>query len=444
MKTKVWLILMFILLSACSRLPGGKARLAQQTASPEATSGATVVTPVLPTFTPYVTPSPTVEITQGTVTVWHSLSEDQTKALDQILKDFSTAYPDVLFDVLYIPQESLLQRYQIAVQDGNPPDLLLGLADWGPILYNAGSITDLSGLVDKQLIGLINPAAVEGARYDNALVGLPYAQQGVVLYRNKALIDRAPTTFDELVTQAKSITEGEIIGADLEQGLFYSGGHLQGLGGKLINPDGTPAFNDEHGLAWLELLKALEQAGPTEYLSDRDLKLFKEGRVGWIIDGTWNLADLSTALGTDNLAVDPWPTYKGSSLAGYAQPFNIYLSNQVQEDDRQAALKFMAYFLSTEAQTQLVDAGLIPVVSAVEGSDPRRDIMLSQVLTALAGDVPYPTNPELQVYLAPLDAALQSFLTGKASAEEALNAAEQLILAQLEQIKATVTPTATK
>ena len=444
MKKTVLILSIFIFLSACSRLPGSKAQLAKQTASPDATPGTAVASPLPPTFTPYVTPSPTVELTQGTVTIWHSLSEEQTKALNQILKDFSTAYPDVLFDVLYIPQESLLQRYQIAVQEGNAPDLLFGSADWGPTLYEAGSIIDLSDLVDKQVIESINPAALDGARYQDALVGLPYAQQGVVLYRNKALLNRAPTTFDDLAAQAKSITQGEIIGADLEQGLFYSGGHLQGLGGQLMKPDGTPAFNDDHGRAWLELLKAFEQAGPTEYLSDQDIKLFKEGRVGWIIDGTWNLADLSSALGVDNLAVDPWPSYKGSSLAGYVQPFNIYLSSQSQEDDSHAALKFMSYFLSKESQTQLTDGGLIPVVSGVNALDSRQDILLTEVMTALAGDVPYPTNPELQVYLAPLDAALQSFLTGKATADEALNTAEQLILAQLSQIKATLTPTAIK
>ena len=228
MKKTVLILSIFIFLSACSRLPGSKAQLAKQTASPDATPGTAVASPLPPTFTPYVTPSPTVELTQGTVTIWHSQSEEQTKALNQILKDFSTAYPDVLFDVLYIPQESLLQRYQIAVQEGNAPDLLFGSADWGPTLYEAGSIIDLSDLVDKQVIESINPAALDGARYQDALVGLPYAQQGVVLYRNKALLNRAPTTFDDLAAQAKSITQGEIIGADLEQGLFYSGGHLQG------------------------------------------------------------------------------------------------------------------------------------------------------------------------------------------------------------------------
>jgi arabinogalactan oligomer/maltooligosaccharide transport system substrate-binding protein len=434
-----FVILGLMMVSGCSRIAGLMPE-ARQTAPSEGTESSTATVQVRPTSTPLVTLSPTADITQGTITIWHSWSEDQMQTLSQILDDFSAEYPEVLFDVLYIPQENLRARLETAYQEGGGPDIILGPAEWGPSLYQDGIVVDLNELADNRFLETINPAALDGARFQGALTGLPYAQQGAILYRNKALIPEAATTFDQLVESAKAATQGEIFGADLERGFLYSGGHLGGLGGEWINEDGTPAFNNETGLAWLELLKAFEQAGPTEYLSDRDLDLFKEGRAGWIIDGTWNLNDLSDAIGLENLAIDPWPAYKNGSMAGFVLPSNIYLSASSEEDDRKASWKFIEYFLTPENQSRLVNAGLIPVVGGVKIVDPRQEILLTQVLTALAGGVPYPSNPDFQLYLTPLDVALQSTLVGQTPPAEALNNAEQAVLNALAQAKATPTP----
>jgi maltose-binding protein MalE len=440
MKIRACFILFLLFMMGCSKLQGSEGPGAQGTTSFALTKSPSEASVLPPTRTPFVTPSPTIEITQGTVTIWHSWDEKQAPLLDQILKEFQATYPDVLFDVLYLPQENLRERFEMAFQDGSEPDILLGPAEWGPPLFQTGLLADLNDLAGGRLLDTINPAALDAARYQGALTGLPYAQEGVVLYRNKALIGRAANTLDELITQAKAATQGEIIGADLEQSLFFSGGHLNGIGGSLMTPDGMPAFNNERGLAWLELLKAFEQAGPTEYLSDRDLDLFKEGRVGWIIDGTWNLSSLSEAIGPDNLAIDPWPSYDGGKLAGYVRPTNIYLSGTTQGDDRKAAWKFIEYFLSADAQSRLADAGMIPVVSDVKKTNPRQDLLFTQVMTALTGGVAYPALPEMQDYLGPLDVALQSVLHGNTSPEEALNTAEQAILTALALNKATPTP----
>lgn len=440
MRYNILLVLLTLLaLTACSRfgLGGDQGESEAATAMPtDETQGLQkAVTP-----TPTLAPSATPELLRGTVRLWHSWNEEQMPVLEQILDAFSAEYPGVLFDVLYVPQDNLPKQFEIAYQEGNAPDLILGPAQWGPALFQAGMLADLNSLADDSLLASINPAALQAARYQEAITGLPYTQQGVVLYRNKALIPQAATTFDQLAMLAKSATQGEIIGADLETGLFYSGGHLEGIGGKWLNADGTPAINDERGVDWLELIKSFTQAGSIEYLSDRDLELFKEGRVGFIIDGTWNLQALTDTLGQENLAVDPWPSYQGGSLAGFILPENIYMSSASRDNNRQAAWKFIEHLLSPDAQSQLGSAGSIPVVSGVKVIDPRRELLLNQVLTALAGGVAYPTDPDFQFYLTPLDIALQSALIGENDPAEALRVAANAIQSALAQAKATPTP----
>ena len=162
--------------------------------------------------------------------------------------------------------------------------------------------------------------------------------------------------------------------------------------------------------------------------------------MGWIVDGTWNLDSLTEAIGAENLAIDPWPSAPGGNLSGYIQPSNLYLSAASLGDDRKAAWTFIEHFLSPESQALLSDAGLIPVVSNVKINDPRRELQLTQILTALAGGTAYPTIPEFEFFPTALDAALQSTLLGSTPPAEALSSAETVILAALAQAQATPTP----
>jgi maltose-binding protein MalE len=108
--------------------------------------------------------------------------------------------------------------------------------------------------------------------------------------------------------------------------------------------------------------------------------------------------------------------------------------------DRLAAWKFIESFLSPLAQSRLNQIGLFPVVGDIRLADPRQEVLLTQALTALAGGVAYPVAPEMALYLAPLDAALQSVIAGNRTPAEALSAAEQAILVALAQAVATPTP----
>jgi arabinogalactan oligomer/maltooligosaccharide transport system substrate-binding protein len=390
-----------------------------------------------PTAVP-LTPTPT--LVQGTVRIWHSLMESQVPALEQAITDFQNSYPGIQFDVLYLPVENLRQRYEQAVLEGYGPDILLGPADWAPALFEAGLVADLSGLANQELLNTFNRAALDSARYKDVLTSLPYAIRGVVLYRNKLLIPQAPATFDQLVSQAKSVTQGETIGAFLDRSFYFSGGHLPGIGGEWMAPDGMPAFNNEKGIAWLELLKSFELAGPTDYLTDNDLEAFKEGRVGFIIDGTWNLDELSAAVGSDAMAIDPWPSYKDGYLSGFVQSDHVYLTTPPAGRDSVPAWKFIESLLSPEAQTYLPAVGLIPAVTGVKVADPVKNMLISQVITALAGGSAYPAAPQIEAYMGPVDIAMRSFFDGGLSAAEALKAASDSIFNSLSGANATPTP----
>jgi arabinogalactan oligomer/maltooligosaccharide transport system substrate-binding protein len=366
----------------------------------------------------------------ATVTLWHAWQKNETRSLNQVIAAFQGTYPRVRFEVLYVPFDDLRDQFENTAAAGGGPTVLIGAADWGPALYDAGLIADLSAMISRASLRTINPAALGAVNYHNALIGLPHTIKGVVMFRNAAIVPAAPATWDELVTAAQAATQGDVVGANLERGFSFSAGHLSGLGGQLMGRNGDPRFNDERAVEWVNLLNSFEEAGPTEYYTDNDLNLFKAGKAGIIIDGTWNKAGLVEAIGAENLAIDPWPTYgEGGYLSGYVQAENLYLGANAEGDDQTAAWKFIEFCLSPEAQAMLADIGHIPAIAGVEINDP----LMLQAVEALEGGTPLPVIPEMGAYWEPMDTALQSVFEQAADPAEALQQAYDTITAAIEK-----------
>jgi arabinogalactan oligomer/maltooligosaccharide transport system substrate-binding protein len=357
----------------------------------------------------------------GRVTLWHSWPEDEVPALTEVITSFQVEHPDVQFAARYLPPDDLRTKFEAAASSGRGPSALIGPAEWGPDLYDAQLVTDVTAFTTTSFLASINEAALGVVKYRGAIVGLPHSIQGVVMFRNRAIIPDAPTTYDELVGAAQSANAGNTVGASLEQGFLFSAAHLDGMGGMLMERNGDPAFNNAKGIQWLGLLDSFEVAGPTHYDTDHDLDLFRASKAGIIIEGTWNVEVLADAIGADNLVIDRWPSLGEDEgrLSGYVQAENIYLSANAQGDDRRATWEFMQYLLSPGAQATLSGAGRIPALATVDVSEP----LLAQAMNALADGTPLPVLPEMDAYWEPMNAALRSVLEDGADPAKALQEA---------------------
>ena len=391
---------------------------------------------VMVTATPTAIATPTQLTVRGTISIWHSWKDEQLPALLNQIAAFQEEYPGVQFDVTYIPSIDLYASYEQAALNGRAPDILLAPAEWGATLFDQGLVADLSPFVGDELIRSINPAAFAAAHYREAINGLPVHIYGNVLYRNRKIIPTAPSSFDELISFAQVANQRETFGALLDRGLFFSGGHLEGIGGKLMNPDGSPAFNDESGLAWVQLLQEFEKAGPTEFAEDNDIQLFLENRLGLMIESSHRRQDLAEAIGVENLAIDPWPIYQDGALSGFVQSENVYLNPRALEEEQMVTWKFVQSLFTPEAQAGLAQVSLIPALLpsrmiSAGGEGQIDDALIPQVMQALSGGATYPARPEMAIYTPYLDIALQSIFNGEASPADALQTAADSITAEV-------------
>jgi ABC-type glycerol-3-phosphate transport system substrate-binding protein len=361
------------------------------------------------------------------VTIWYSWGSAETDTLKSIIQAFQRSYPDVTFSLLYVPLDDLLSTYQGAAYLGQGPSLLLGPAQWGPGLFDGDLITDLNPYFPVDYLTTINSAALSSGEYHSSLISLPLSQHGMVMFRNTAIVDTAPSTFEELNSLSHQVTHGGVVGSYLERGSFFSAANIIGLGGSLMGDNEYPTFNDSFGLEWFSLLTDYDKAGAVTFNTNRDLDMFKRGRVGIIIDGSWNISILANTIGQD---IDLWPSYGTGHMSGWVESDSVFLNANTTGDDRFAALAFIGYLLDPNVQMHLAEVGHIPSVSTTIPRDP----LIRQAMQAFSHGVPYPINVDesiLKQYWNELDKAIQNvFITG-VSPTTALKAANDNLIALL-------------
>ena len=364
-----------------------------------------------------------------TISLWHSFNQDEIESLLEISEAYKELYPDVEFDFMFNPNFDILNKFEDAAASGGGPSILIGSGEWGPAMFDNSYVQDISELADEELLTLVNDAALKAVTHKEALIGLPLNVKGVLPYRNVSIMPEAPETFSEMIEQAQSATLGENIGAYLGYGLYYSGGHLEAIGGSLMDADGNPAFNDAKGIEWVEMLKRFKEAGPVELNNENSQNLFREGRVGILIDDLSVAPDLVDVLGTNNLMIDNWPT----DMAGYIRSDVIFLNANLSGHDLDCGWNFMNYLLSNDAQELFSDpskAGFIPAVKGVDLSDP----VQRQAAAAFSDGTAMPVVPEMDAYWEPLNFALQSVVEFEVDPVEALSAAEAAILTRISEL----------
>jgi maltose-binding protein MalE len=382
-------------------------------------------------------PTPTETRLRGTVSIWHAWDEQKRPALLKVIQDFQSIYPDVTFDVQYVPPIDLKAAFEAASLDGAAPDIVIGDGAWGPEWYDHGWVADLLENPSNDLINSLNPAGIEAARYQDALIGLPVSLEGVVLYRNRNIILASAETLDEMVAFARQVTKGDVYGTYLERSFYYSGGHLMGVGGSLMDSEGYPTFNDEYGLAWVDLLRSFERFGLVDFYSDDDVQYFTENRAGYIIESTRLRNRLVEAMGTASVAIDPWPLLEKGSMSGFVQAENVYLSPGGVMKEGQAAWKFVEMLLLPSSQAYLAETDSIPALRATTAFAPgsqfsTRNDLVEQAMIALEGGYAYPVVPQMAVYPPQMDIALQSIFQDGVPAGQALASAEDAIIQALD------------
>ncbi len=392
----------------------------------------------------------------GPVTI-HVLTQDQAgmkpAEIDLIAREFEAANPDIKVVMEYVAYDAIHDKI-VTGMAATPPGYDASMIDviWPDEFIKAGYLLDVTNRVTADMKNNMFPASWNGVTRNGKIYGLPWLMDVKYFIYNKDILDKAgitapPTTWEELLTQAKTIKDKGL----LEFPIIWSWNQKEGVvcdftvllfgnGGSFLDASGKPAFNNEKGVQVLTWMKSTLDAGltnPSSISSDENAVRdnFIAGNaafaVNWLYEFTdSNNPDMSKVAGQAAFAA--MPVFKAGADAGIksssvdgSSAFGIMATSPNVEQ----TWKFLTYLSSYNVQSKY-SAEMLPVwKNAFEGDNLTK--LLAAVPTnpitvpAFLGQFPYANErPTVSYYneaSAALQLAIQEALTGVKSPQQALD-----------------------
>lgn len=371
----------------------------------------------------------------------------------EVLVDAYVAETGHQIELNVTPFPGMLQRSRNAVTASESEFDLINLNEqWYSLFYAGGLVTPILD-IDPEFV--LDPQVIEYAyatrwnpdigysTEDGALYGLPINGNIQLLFYRSDLFEEAglsaPTTWDEVEAAAQVLHDppsriGLVTRTAPTDWEFQS--YLRGYGGSVIEVDDDGQWRV--GIADPAAVEALERYiqlnrdyGPANYASVSQaeaLSLMQSGRaamahvVGAAAPNFEN-PELSTVQGLVQATIVPGPT--ADSRATMSGIWVMGIPENLPDARKQAALEFMRWALTFDAQMLYARAGAIPVRQDVYETLGQEDGF--GWMQAMADSTPFinaqPRVAEAPQIITAFADQVAAALLGQVSAEEALQAA---------------------
>ncbi|EST12907.1 extracellular solute-binding protein [Sporolactobacillus laevolacticus] len=316
---------------------------------------------------------------------------------------------------------------------GKAPDVMLAPYDRVGGLGQQGQLLE----VDKSMLNFLNEKGHRQVQYGKKYYGVPLTIEALVLYYNKDLVKKAPTTFKDLEALAKdkrfafSSESGKNTGFLVKWTDFYFAyGLYAGYGGYVFGNNG--ANPKDIGLNNDGSLKALTYA--THWFQKvwpkgmQDVKAsgnfvtnqFVKGKAGAVIDGPWQASVYKKS--KINFGVAKIPTLPNGQeykpfAGGKAWVASAYTKNP------SLAKKWLTYATNaTNAYKFYKDANEIPVNPDAQAKvNNGEDELAKAVIQQYDSSVPMPNIPEMAEVWTTMEPAMFNSASGKKSPKQTLD-----------------------
>jgi multiple sugar transport system substrate-binding protein len=394
----------------------------------------------------------------GPVTI-HVMTMDQAglkpAEIDQIARDFEAQNPDIKVSMEYVGYDNVHDKI-VTGMAAKPPAYDAAMIDviWPDEFIKNGYLLDVTNRVTPEMKSGMFPASWNGITRNGKIYGMPWLMDVKYFMYNKDMLQKAgiaapPTTWEELVDQAKIIKQKGI--ADFP--VIWSWNQKEGVvcdfavllfgnGGAFVDASGKPAFNNDKGVQVLTWMKQTIDDGltnPSSVASDENAVEadFLAGKSAFAVNWLFQYSDSNDATKSQivgQAAFAPMPVFKagadagikGSSVDG-SSSFAIMATTPYADQ----TWKFLTYLASNEVQTKY-SAEMLPVWQAdfqgdalakLEAATPTNPVTVPAFLAQFPYANERPTVPYYNEASAALQLAIQNALTGVKSPKDALDEA---------------------
>lgn len=376
-----------------------------------------------------------------------------TKIVDGMVDDFEAQNPDINVTAIYAGNYNDARvKALAALKSGEPAQLSVMFSIDVHALRNLDAIVAfddvISGDEERQWLDSFYPALMENGKADGKTWGVPFQRSTIVMYYNKDAFrdagldpEQPPTTWEEFVSVGQQLVKKDGSGnVDRWGAMIPSTGYPYWMFGALTKQNGEVLMNQAGNETYFDnpgVVSALEYwqdlgskhgvmpEGVIEWGTLRQNFLEEKTAIMW--HSTGNLTTVKNNANFDfGVAMLPGNSELGSPTGGG----NFYLFKQSSDEEKQAALKLVKHMTSPQQAASWSKAtGYMGVSPDAYETDTLRDYGKAFPPALVARDQLMHATAELSTHEAGkvrkyLDDAIQSALTGQASAAEALGDAQ--------------------
>ncbi|MGB9694946.1 MAG: sugar ABC transporter substrate-binding protein [Caldisericaceae bacterium] len=371
-----------------------------------------------------------------TITIWHSWSGSELDVLNDAIAKYTKDHPEVTINQLQVPFDQLQNKYQTEAAGGGGPDILAGPADWIGAFTKANLIAPIDSYVDASFLSHYVTGAVDQVKIDGKMMAMPESTECVALVYNKTLVSSVPADTNQMLTLADSLQKGDTYGLVYNTGFYFTAGYFFAGGMQLFDASYNPIVNQgDGGVKALTFLKNLTLDKKIIAANDygKADSLFKEGKAAMIINGPWAVGDYVKALGADKVGVAPMPVFAdtGKPFAPFVNTKDFMLNANSSDAQKKAAMDFVKFMVGKDIEQEFFSkAAHIPSNVDVDTStDPITNGFITQMKTGVA----MPIVSQMGSVWDPMQTAIDSVMTGKATPQDAINAAQKAITDKITQ-----------
>ncbi len=372
---------------------------------------------------------------------WWDTSDPKNEgpAFQELIAKFNQTYPNVKVNYQSVPFGEAQNKFKTAAQaKTGAPDILRAEVAWVPEFASLGYLYALDGseLLADESDFLETPLASN--KYDGKTYGVPQVTDTLSLMYNKELLTKAgisapPKTWAELKTAAQTVKQKTgAEGLYINPAGYFMLPFMYGEGGDLVDVDSKKiTVSSDQNVAGLKIAKDLIDSGAAAKPSANDaygtmMTLFKEKKVAMIINGPWEVNNVTTAPtfgGKDNLGIAPVPG--GSAKAGGpVGGHNYTIWSGMPQEKVDAAVAFVKFMSSAESQAFLSEKlGLLPTrKSAYDLDAVKNNPIVAAYQPVVEAAVGRPWIPEAGQFFGPLDQMATEVLIQNKDPKAALDA----------------------
>jgi multiple sugar transport system substrate-binding protein len=400
------------------------------------------------------TPSASSPTTVTFLTHW---GPEQVKALENSAASFTKSNPTIKVKVQAVPFGNLLStlRTQGASPDG---PTIAGIYDlWLPELARDGLADKAPADVASTVKSEWPAALVDAASAKGAVYGIPNEVDLYQLNYNKQLFAEAgisapPTTWPELLTDAKKLTKTEN-GQISQQGIGFITGWGSGAvhpflsllasnGGSFLNKAGSASAlsskSAQETAAFYQSLVDAKVTDPSKSTANASttgpyMDNFTNGKTGMIIMANWWESSLKTAMGDkfSNVATAAIPVGpSGNKSSSISYSWMTMVNAKASTAKKAAAWKFLNWLNGTtsgkngssEMSELLLSMGILPSRNSdVKANATTLDTpFLKSYVDALGDATPFPDVIGGQAASDSLQKQIEGLLNGTVNASQAM------------------------